>query len=45
MLKEKEMQNRHEHLLLQVTMILLTAVVLGKFTQRLSDSGNWWLVV
>lgn len=45
MLKEKEMQNRHKHLLLQVTMILFTAVVLGKFTQRLSDSGNWWLVV
>lgn len=27
MLKEKEMQNRHKHLLLQVTVILFTAVL------------------
>lgn len=43
MLKEKKMQNRHEQLLLQVTVILFTTVVSGKFTWRLSDLGSWWL--
>lgn len=37
-LKEKD-----KHLLLQVTVILFTAEVLGKFIGRLADSGNWWL--